>query len=722
MNRKTSQLAIHFEYLMYIGIILYLSSGHQNGLLLPYSNIPAIAGVIVFLIYTAVIVLNRFFQYGILCNTRTVLILSLLTIAIVQLTTPQSQPGIYTRSTLFPLYYLLVLIFASLGNGTLWLTSFALFFIGTIGRLFIFDTQNIGQASSMMLIFRESIDVFPHVGYVFIVSLFSYTVSSTNRKKHTSMPVSTETVKSVESAKNQITQKPNTKTGTYTIDSDIPSSTDTPLKGEELSSVVFFMSRNFRAYSALGFIFDKEKKVFALNSFHSKSKIVISKVEIPAGSGIIGNLANDRGSFLTGNAMNYETGINYYSNDEMINSILAVPIFSESKELLGALVVDSKDKLAFRDNHKDILNRFSKLAAALITNVRMRVYQENVAKNFQLFFEAAQQFAKVQHPDQVLAILFQLIDSITTYYRLVVIDFYPESTSCVIRRILGNKGELQEGTSFLLNNGLYSTVLKNRQTVSIDDFDQYRSQYYLSMPDTPVSNDVHSLVITPLTTSESYCKGLISIEGTMPFQYQGETSQLLATIVSNASVAYQKAFLYQKMEMLATTDGLTMLYNHRTFQDILTEEISRSTRYKRPLSLLLMDIDHFKKFNDTYGHPVGDLVLKEISACIRQTVRSNDVPARYGGEEFTVIIPETDSDSAMIIGDRIRQNIENLVIKNKKDELKVTVSIGCATFTVHAKDKQELINYADIAMYFSKQNGRNQINLYNKKMKVKEGP
>jgi diguanylate cyclase (GGDEF)-like protein len=194
----------------------------------------------------------------------------------------------------------------------------------------------------------------------------------------------------------------------------------------------------------------------------------------------------------------------------------------------------------------------------------------------------------------------------------------------------------------------------------------------------------------------------------------------MATIVENASVAFTRALLYQQMERLATTDGLTELVNHRHFQEILSKEIERSRRYKRPLSLLLMDIDHFKSFNDTYGHPVGDLVLKEISACIRRSIRINDVAARYGGEEFTVIIPETAEQGALVTAERIRTTIENHIIRSLDRELRVTVSIGCATFPSLASSQQELIDNADKALYFSKEHGRNQVNIFNPGMKGKE--
>jgi diguanylate cyclase (GGDEF)-like protein len=173
------------------------------------------------------------------------------------------------------------------------------------------------------------------------------------------------------------------------------------------------------------------------------------------------------------------------------------------------------------------------------------------------------------------------------------------------------------------------------------------------------------------------------------------------------------------MEKLATTDGLTELNNHRQFQELLSQELQRSRRYNRMVSLLLMDIDHFKSFNDTYGHPVGDLVLKEIAACIRQSIRTNDIPARYGGEEFTVILPETNEQGGFAIAERIRTTIERHTVHSLNRQLKVTVSIGCASFAASEIAQKDLIDRADKALYYSKEHGRNRVTLYQNSMAKK---
>lgn len=169
--------------------------------------------------------------------------------------------------------------------------------------------------------------------------------------------------------------------------------------------------------------------------------------------------------------------------------------------------------------------------------------------------------------------------------------------------------------------------------------------------------------------------------------------------------------LKDKLEMLSITDGLTGLYNHRHFHEVLIDELARAKRYGAKLSILLFDIDFFKKFNDTYGHKVGDRVLKTIAGVIERSKRKNDITARYGGEEFAVILPETGEEGALSIAERIRENVENTKINLSGKTLNVTISIGVAVWD-HECDEHEFVDQADKALYQSKDAGRNRVTLY----------
>jgi len=181
-----------------------------------------------------------------------------------------------------------------------------------------------------------------------------------------------------------------------------------------------------------------------------------------------------------------------------------------------------------------------------------------------------------------------------------------------------------------------------------------------------------------------------------------EKAELLANELQNAN---------KKLHELAFRDGLTGLYNHRYFQEEMEREMERARRYEREFSLILFDIDHFKKVNDTYGHPAGDQVLKAISRVAELSVRKSDSVARYGGEEFAVILPETDFKGAKVFAERIRSEIEKLTIDVNGLSIRITVSVGYTSYRHMAKiqEKGTVISMADQALYTAKQSGRNTV-------------
>lgn len=187
----------------------------------------------------------------------------------------------------------------------------------------------------------------------------------------------------------------------------------------------------------------------------------------------------------------------------------------------------------------------------------------------------------------------------------------------------------------------------------------------------------------------------------------------LETLVPQVTVAYQSAVVRQLMrryENLAVTDGLTGLLNHRRTQDVLRAEMSRATRYGRPLSVMMIDVDGFKGFNDTYGHPQGDVLLRLMATLLRTNTRSVDHVGRYGGEEFLVILPETTSEDAYYLAERMRHVIETAGFPTGRDESVVmTVSVGVASFPEDAANAGDLVQRADEAMYQAKRSGKNRV-------------
>lgn len=228
--------------------------------------------------------------------------------------------------------------------------------------------------------------------------------------------------------------------------------------------------------------------------------------------------------------------------------------------------------------------------------------------------------------------------------------------------------------------------------------------------DHPVN--IQNILIIPLLLRHKIIGEIILANriGTDGFSEADE--DVLLTFGFHAAFALEKARLHQEVRQLATIDGLTGLYNHRAFQERIETEIERARRFGSKVSLLMMDIDNFKRLNDTYGHSMGDEVLRRIGCKIVENIRNIDFAARYGGEEFTVVLPETNLEGAKITAERIREAIKDYRITHGENLISVTVSIGVSTYPDNASSRVDLIEKADAALYEAKRSGRDRVCSY----------
>jgi len=244
---------------------------------------------------------------------------------------------------------------------------------------------------------------------------------------------------------------------------------------------------------------------------------------------------------------------------------------------------------------------------------------------------------------------------------------------------------------------------------------------------TSVRGSIECPIIQSLKVHTFFCHqlgqsgemGFFLLARSTPPPFSNEDVQFIETLASSMMTIIKNYQLYEKQVELATTDGMTKLYNHRYFQEALSREISLAKRYGKAVSLLYMDIDHFKLFNDKYGHQIGDEVLIRVARTIKRNTRDTDITCRYGGEELVAILPETDLNGAFAAAEKVRKAIEemNIPIEGNRS-VKVTISTGVATYAAdnvedairspRAVDKQSLIEAADNALYVAKEGGRNQ--------------
>lgn len=214
-------------------------------------------------------------------------------------------------------------------------------------------------------------------------------------------------------------------------------------------------------------------------------------------------------------------------------------------------------------------------------------------------------------------------------------------------------------------------------------------------------SDIETFVVVPLL-SERKMVGMLAVENLPKADLER-----FVILAMQFALEIKKVLLYAMVEKLAITDSLTGLNVRRYFYERFEEELQRSKRYKFEFAFIMVDIDDFKKCNDTYGHMVGDVVLKEIARIIKESVREIDIVGRYGGEEFSIVLPETNPSSALAVAERLRKNIEDGVFKAYDEKLKLTISAGIAIYPGDASDINSIIDKADEALYKAKKLGKN---------------
>lgn len=218
-------------------------------------------------------------------------------------------------------------------------------------------------------------------------------------------------------------------------------------------------------------------------------------------------------------------------------------------------------------------------------------------------------------------------------------------------------------------------------------------------------------VVSPMLSNDDIT-GLVCLGANFKSEpYSEESLETLGILTNMLSVATHNARNYERLRELSYTDGMTGLHNYRFFRLRIKEELARARRESSSLSLLIMDVDHFKNYNDTLGHPAGDEVLRKVSNILKKSVRDNDIVARYGGEEFAIILPRATQHGATALAERIRIKVEEAGFFREEVQPmgKVTISVGLASFPQDAPAETELISFADQALYVAKKSGRNQV-------------
>ena len=384
----------------------------------------------------------------------------------------------------------------------------------------------------------------------------------------------------------------------------------------------------------------------------------------------------------------------------------------EQGHLRGVLCVDRRDGPGFDKRERRVLEEAADYVIRAVEHERMVASIERTRFEVGRFYEASRRLNGVLTPQEVHEVALESVDEIADYDFAALVEYDQEER---MHRVLAVRGEgvisdeEWEEVAFEDNQGLASMVVANRHFLPVGG--RLRPGQGPVLTEHQDFSALNSLIVMPLIAQDKPV-GTLIVGHRQDEALSKERREMLEVVSNQVAVTLQNARLYAQMEAMAKYDALTALANRRTFEEKLEEAMARHKRTGRPFGLVLTDIDHFKSVNDTYGHPVGDEVLRQVGATLREELREVDVPARYGGEEFVIILEDTDLEGARQVANRVREAIGDLVFETELGRLQCTISMGIAMGPEDSEEPHELVDLADQALYYSKENGRDQVSVY----------
>jgi diguanylate cyclase (GGDEF)-like protein len=378
---------------------------------------------------------------------------------------------------------------------------------------------------------------------------------------------------------------------------------------------------------------------------------------------------------------------------------------------LGVLTVLGQPGQNFSGEEAGVMPSIGRQVSIALENSRLYTETRRKAQEFEALYQVSRTMASTLDLQNILTRISETVSSLLQAQAMSLMLLGPDGRSLstvagynLFDEVFPATGEGHHGVSPSL------VSVREKRLVAVPDV--RADPVYGAWLRLAGDRGFTSFLAIPLIVQDRAlgCMNLYMIER---HEFGAGEIQLLSTFASQAAVSIENARLFEEARQLAITDPLTGLANHRQFYDQLAREFRRAHRYQRPLTLLMLDLDHFKAFNDRYGHLAGDQALRETADILRQNARSVDLLARYGGEEFAIILPETDLDRAAAHAERIRSAVASHVFEGQEtgQEHRVTISIGVAALTAATQKIENLVHDADQAMYRAKAGGRNRLAL-----------
>ncbi|MCK8818049.1 diguanylate cyclase [Natroniella sulfidigena] len=415
--------------------------------------------------------------------------------------------------------------------------------------------------------------------------------------------------------------------------------------------------------------------------------------------GCLKRILRAKKSYIIKDLTKSELGECFSLTDDKFKSMLVSPVFID-EEVKGIMFFLEEEANYFNANDLLAIRTIVDQAPLLIKKAGVFERMERNVASLSTLQRTSNTINSTLDLEEVLTLTVDMIMGTMGVSMVCLFLFDQETGQLKLASSTGIPDNNEQEDLVFAIKTLAKEVIKQKQPIIQDNISQYLEDEFNLF-------NIMSVIGIPLAIRGDYIGVITALQTGFKREFKETDKKFLTTLANQVAISIENAKMYEQMEKVARKDGLTKLYNHSYFQKVLKKEVDKVKRYQRDLSLLMLDIDNFKLFNDTYGHQAGDEVLKELAQVLVENTREPDLVARYGGEEFVIILPETDRQGAVELGVRLNKSVREMTVDYQNEKLNVTVSIGVANYQ-DGQQAEELINAADNALYQAKEAGRDQ--------------
>jgi len=424
-------------------------------------------------------------------------------------------------------------------------------------------------------------------------------------------------------------------------------------------------------------------------------------VQIRRGQGLAWRVIDSGESILVNNYADYPEALPQNIKEGLIG-VMGVSL-KAGAQVNGMLAVFSfHTGKQFTERELSLVEMLGRQAAVAIQNARLFETAQRRAEEAESLRQATAALVSSLDLEQVLDTILIQLEKVIPYDTAAAFILDKDSLHIMAARGFLNVEEVL-GQEFSNKDKLFNEIRRSGRPVIIED--AQKDPRFEGWCDT---GDTRGWMGIPMIV-RSEIIGFIGINSLKVSAYSEDIARQAQAYVNQAAVAIENARLFEYTQQLAITDSLTGIFNRRHLFELGKREFERARRYKRPLSAIMIDLDHFKRVNDTYGHALGDKVLQKLTRTWQKQVREIDILGRYGGEEFTILLPESDINLAVQAAERLRQDTQRVWVPCNGQRLQVTISLGVAQWNPTCSNLDMLIEWADRALYAAKQKGRNRV-------------